>query len=138
MGDAWKRLDLRGGGLQQANLSLAAALRRRSTAYLWWLAFPLGAHRAYLRERLGALGFAALSVAAAVAALLDAGALAIAIAVAEAVWAAIDLIWIDRRVITLNKRLRMAAYLRPGPGAPPGFRGRLTDPGPPPADSERS
>ena len=64
MSDAWKRLDLSGGGLQEANLRLAAALRRRRTAYLLWLAFPLGAHRAYLHDRAGAWAFRLGSAAA--------------------------------------------------------------------------
>ena len=57
MSDAWKRLDLSGGGLQEANLRLAAALRKRRTAYLLWPAFPPGAHRAYLHDRIGARSF---------------------------------------------------------------------------------
>jgi len=124
--EAWKRIDLEGEGLQQANLRLARALRRPRTAYLLWLAFPLGAHRAYLREPRGAWAYRAASLVAIVLLALDwrAGAALGGILVAAAL---ADLYWIGRRVISLNKELRMQAYLRPVAGAPPGFRGRFTD-----------
>ena len=126
MSEAWKRIDLGGEGLQQANLRLARALRRPRTAYLLWLAFPLGAHRAYLREPRGAWAYRAASLVAIVLLALDwrAGAALGGILVAAAL---ADLYWIGRRVISLNKELRMQAYLRPVAGAPPGFRGRFTD-----------
>ena len=126
MSEAWKRIDLEGEGLQQANLRLARALRRPRTAYLLWLAFPLGAHRAYLREPRGAWAYRAASLVAIVLLALDwrAGAALGGILVAAAL---ADLYWIGRRVISLNKELRMQAYLRPVAGAPPGFRGRFTD-----------
>ena len=128
MSEAWKRLDLGGEGLQQANLRLAAALRRPRTAYLLWLAFPLGAHRAYLRERRGAWAYRLASLAA--LALLVFDWRAAAIAGASIVVAALyDLHWIGGRVTALNKQLRIDAYLRPVAGAPPGFRGRFTDDG---------
>jgi len=91
--DAWKRLDLSGGGLQEANLRLAAALRRRRTAYLLWLAFPLGAHRA-----LGLL-------------LVDARA-AGAVALAMLAVALVDLVRLEARLTRLNKAIRMQIYLR--------------------------
>jgi len=124
--EAWKRIDLGGEGLQQANLRLARALRRPRTAYLLWLAFPLGAHRAYLRELRGAWAYRAASLVAIVLLALDwrAGAALGGILVAAAL---ADLYWIGRRVTALNKELRMQAYLRPVAGAPPGFRGRFTD-----------
>ena len=67
MTESWKRLDLGGGGLPQANLRLARALRKRRTAYLLRIAFPVGAHRWYLREPIGAIVYCVLALAAAAA-----------------------------------------------------------------------
>jgi hypothetical protein len=126
--EAWKRLDLGGEGLQQANLRLAAALRRPRTAYLLWLAFALGAHRAYLSERRGAWAYRLASLAALALLAFDwrAAAAVAAVVVTAALY---DLHWIGRRVTALNKQLRIEAYLRPVAGAPLGFRGRFTDDG---------
>ena len=111
MSDAWKRLDLAGGGLQEANLRLAAALRRRRTAYLLWLAFPLGAHRAYLHDRAGAWAYRLASAAALGLLWVDvraaAGAALLVLAAALA-----DLIRLDSRLTRLNKTIRMQVYLR--------------------------
>jgi hypothetical protein len=109
--DAWKRLDLSGGGLQEANLRLAASLRRRRTAYLLWLAFPLGAHRAYLRDRAGAWAFRLGSAAALGLLLIDRRAAACA-ALALLALALYDLARMDARVTRLNKAIRMQIYLR--------------------------
>jgi len=130
--EAWKRLDLGGEGLQQANLRLAAALRRPRTAYLLWLAFPLGAHRAYLRESRGAWSYRVASLLALACLALDwrASAALAGVVLAAALY---DLRWIGRRVTEVNKALRMRAYLRPVAGAPAGFRGRFGDDGEPPS-----
>lgn len=122
----WKRIDLGGGGLQAANAMLARVLRRRRTAYLLWLGFPLGAHRAYLHSPAAAWLYRALSGATLAALAFDAR-VAAALGILLAACALADLVWIERRVVALNKRLRVQAYLRPVPGAPPGFRGRFTD-----------
>ena len=111
MSDAWKRLDLSGGGLQQANLRLAAALRRRRTAYLLWLAFPLGAHRAYLHDRAGAWAYRLASAAALGLAGFDARAAA-AVALLVLAAALYDLARLDSRLTKLNKTIRMQVYLR--------------------------
>ena len=111
MSDAWKRLDLSGGGLQEANLRLAAALRKRRTAYLLWLAFPLGAHRAYLHDRIGAWSFRLGSAAALGLLLIDLRAAAAAALAIFAV-ALYDLARMDARVTRLNKAIRMQVYLR--------------------------
>ena len=116
MSKAWKRIDLDGGGLQQANVRLARTLRKRPVAYAWLLLFPAGAHRWYLREPFGAIAYLALTVAAAF--WWPAGAAGLA-------FAAFDLWWIDRRVTAINKRLRMQAFLRDAPGPPKGFAGRF-------------
>jgi hypothetical protein len=109
--DAWKRIDLSGGGLQEANLRLAASLRRRRTAYLLWLAFPLGAHRAYLHDRAGAWAFRLGSAAALGLLPLDRRAAALA-ALALLAAALYDLVRMDARVTRLNKAIRMQIYLR--------------------------
>lgn len=95
-------MDLAGGGLQQANLRIARELKRRPLAYALLLLFPTGAHRWYLQEPLGAAAYPLLAVAAWF--WWPAGA-------ACAGFAAFDAWWIDRRVSSLNKRLRMRAYL---------------------------
>jgi len=128
MRQAWKRIDLEGGGLQAANRRLAATLRSRRTAYLLWLACAVGAHRFYLRSPVGGLAWCVAS--AATLALWRLGTWpGVAAGLALLVWALADLRWSDRRVTALNKALRMAAYLGAGPGAPPGYRGRFVDGG---------
>lgn len=108
MAQSWKRSDLGGEGLQAVNLRLARVLRRRPTAYLLWLAFPVGAHRWYLKEPYGALAYCLLSVASL---------LALPFAFGAAAFALFDLWWIDRRVTALNKRLRIEISLgRDGKG----------------------
>jgi hypothetical protein len=107
MGSSWKRSDLGGEGLQAVNLRLARVLRKRRVAYALWLAFPLGAHRWYLRERYGALAYIALTVMAFAFPWVAFGSAALAL---------FDLWWIDRRVTRLNKRLRMQIALQGGAG----------------------
>jgi hypothetical protein len=53
LSDAWKTLDLDGGGLQQANLTRAQRPKRRRRADLL-LAAALGLHRTYLETPRGA------------------------------------------------------------------------------------
>jgi hypothetical protein len=130
--EAWKRIDLGGEGLQQTNLRLTAALRRPRVAYLLWLAFPLGAHRAYLREPRGAWAYRVASLVALACLAIDWRASAMLAGVVLAA-ALLDLYWIRQRVTALNKELRMQAYLRPVAGAPAGFRGRFTEDGEPPS-----
>jgi len=104
-------MDLSGGGLQETNLRLAATLRWRRTAYLLWLAFPLGAHRAYLHDRVGAWGFRLGSAAALGLLLVDLRAAA-ALALAVVAVALYDLARIESRLTRLNKAIRMQVYLR--------------------------
>ncbi len=129
MGAAWRKLDLAGGGLQEANRELARALRSRRIAYLLWFFFPLGAHRFYLAEPLGGLVYLAASATLVAFHAFGWTLAGLAPAVVLVSLAGFDLWWVDRRVTSLNKRLRMQAYLRPVPGAPQGFKGRLTDAG---------
>lgn len=133
MNKAWKQIDLDGGGLQSVNLTLSRVMRKRSVAYAWWLLFPIGAHRIYLLDRLGALALSALS-AFALAVLVVFGIPAAAIVAGIIViWALVDLIWIDRRVTAQNKALRMQLYLREDTSPPSDYRGRFD-----PDDAEAS
>lgn len=127
MNGSWKRLDLEGGGVQAANLKLAQLLKRRPRAYALLALFPLGLHRGYLDEPRGAWGYRALACLAAAGVAAGWGWLAWPAAAALVAWALFDLHWIDRRIVALNKQLRMQVYLGQGPGAPRDFRGRYTD-----------
>jgi TM2 domain-containing membrane protein YozV len=129
MAGTWKNLDLRGAGLQAVNLHLARRLKRPRRAYLLWVLFPLGAHRIYLHEPVGATLYGALSATTLVLSLALASLLALIPALAMACLAIYDLYWIDRRLPEVNKRIRMEVYLQSGTEAapPPGFRGRYPD-----------
>lgn len=127
MSKAWTKRDLGGGGLQSANLRLAALLRKRGTAYALLAAFPLGMHRQYLGDRRGAWLYRAGSLLAIAAYLLDQPAISVALFAALAACALYDLARIDKTVARVNKQLRMQVYLGQSPGAPQGFKGRYRD-----------
>jgi len=124
--EAWRGLDLRGGGLQAANIRLAQALKRRSRAYGLLAAFPLGLHRAYLDDPRGAWAYRVVAAIAVVALIVD-WRLAIPVVALLAAALVHDLFWIERRVVALNKAIRVKVYLSQGPGAPADFRGHYTD-----------
>ena len=127
MSRAWQKFDFKGGGLQTANLLLARALKKRYFAYILWVLFPVGAHAAYLRAPRRMLAYWLLTLLAVAAWLwLPRHWFWIPIGV-EAVFALSDLRWIDRRLVGLNKEIRMAIYLRQTQGAPQGFKGHYTD-----------
>lgn len=128
MAKAWEKIDLEGAGLQAMNQRLVQRLKRRPTAYALWLAFPLGAHRFYLESRPAGLAYLALSALAMIGWLapFDTRWAVVPLA-AAAMFALYDLFWIERRVVALNKQLRMAAYLGGGAAPPPGYRGRYTE-----------
>jgi hypothetical protein len=129
LSDAWRGLNLAGGGLQQANLVLARRLKRRRRAYSLLAVAPLGLHRSYLADRRGAWLWRAGAAALVAAAFVDLRAAALAGAVLAAALA-YDAWWIDRRVTILNKRIRQEVYLAQAADPPPGFAGRpLPDPG---------
>jgi hypothetical protein len=127
MSDAWKELDLAGGGLQRANIRLAALLRKRSVARALLVLFPLGLHRSYLHDRRGAWLYRSVTLLGVVALLLGQGWLAGLALAAGAAFAVRDLVRMEDAVARVNKKLRMDVYLSQAPGAPPGFRGRYTD-----------
>jgi len=124
--EAWRGLDLRGGGLQAANIRLAQALKRRSRAYGLLAAFPLGLHRAYLDDSRGAWAYRVATVLAVLALILD-WRLAVPIGALVAAALVHDLFWIERRLVALNKAIRVKVYLSQGPGAPKHFKGQYTD-----------
>ena len=127
MKDRWQQLDLEGGGLQAANQAFVARMKRRPVAYFLWLFFPLGAHRAYLQSRHGALAYGALTALALLAHLAGFPRLALGVLALEGLAALVDLWWIDRRVTELNKALRLAVSLGTGATPPEGFQGRELD-----------
>jgi hypothetical protein len=127
MAKAWKKWNLEGGGLQSTNLALARGRKHRFLAYLLWPLFPAGAHAFYLAAYPRAAGFVSAGVA--MLALFATGHRAAAAAVfgITLLFACYDLFWIDRRVVNLNKQLRLALSLRPGHGAPATFSGHYRD-----------
>lgn len=127
MRKAWNELDLAGGGLQTANRALVRQLKRGTWAYALWLAFPLGLHALYLRAWRRAALYLALTFACVAAYALARERVAAVFALALVVLAALDLWWIERRRVQVNKTIRMALYLRPGVPVPANFRGRFRD-----------
>jgi hypothetical protein len=124
--EAWRGLDLGGGGLQAANIRLARTLKRRSRAYGLLAAFPLGLHRSYLDDPRGAWLYRGATALAVIGVFVD---WRFAVVLAALIAAALvhDIFWIERRVVALNKAIRTQVYLSQAPGAPEGFRGRYTD-----------
>lgn len=126
MSEAWKKLDLEGGGLQSVNATMTRLMRHRKTAYLLWLLFWLGAHRFYLRS--SGLGLAFIvATATTIALYFFAPKVAIGLLALTCAFALYDLYWIDRRVADLNKALRIQLYLRADQAPPSNYRGRYTD-----------
>lgn len=127
MAAGWKRIDLAGGGLQSANLRLAAVLRRRRVAYGCLVLFPLGLHRSYLGDRRGAWIYRLATLAAAGLFLAGLATAAALIAGVLALLALLDIRWIERRIVAVNKQARMDAWFGQGNDPPPGYRGRFTE-----------
>ena len=128
MSEAWKNLDLEGDGLQAISLKLAQQMKQRKRAYGLLLLYPLGLHRAYLENPLGAwlyrAGFALALLGYFVLHRRCVGSAFIILLTAAAVY---DVRWIDDRIAELNKALKLAAYRARPKTAPAGFRGRYTD-----------
>jgi TM2 domain-containing membrane protein YozV len=128
MSKAWKKLDLGGAGLQSMNALLTREMRRRGPAYALTVLFPLGLHRFYLREPRGGLGYLALGLTGLALLLTKHAAWALAPLGAAGIWLAFDLfVWIERRIVTYNKALRVQHFLRPGVKPPRNYRGRYSD-----------
>jgi hypothetical protein len=127
MSSRWRQLDLSGGGLQSANLRLAALLRKRGIAYALVALFPLGLHRDYLHDRRGAWLYRAGTLAGVALLVLEQPWLATALLAVGALFAIRDLARMEDDIARVNKRLRMEVYLSQTTGVPAGFRGRYTD-----------
>ncbi len=122
----WQDLDLQGGGLQALNRRLAATLLKRRTAWLLAIPLPLALYHWYLGRRFqGAAHLAACCAAAILAAQGMNTAAAIILGIAT-VAGLLDLALMERRIITVNKAKRLAAYLGAGSAPPAGYRGRYT------------
>lgn len=125
MSDAWKKLDLDGQGLQTVNLIMAKQQRHHKTAYLLWLLFPIGAHRVYLKSSALGLVYTALTALGIIFSISDSAGLPFF--ALEVAFALFDLWWIDKRVLDLNKSLRMHLLMQKGMQTPEDYRGRYVD-----------
>ncbi len=126
MSEAWKQLDLEGGGLQSVNLQMNRLKRRPTTAYLLWLFFPLGLHRFYLKSP--AIGLLYLAMAAATLFIsASVGAVGLWLLLPSLALALYDLHWINGRIIALNKALKVALYMQKEHAPPADFQGRYVD-----------
>lgn len=127
MSEAWKQLNLEGGGLQSMNARLTQQMRRHRVAYPLCLLFPLGLHRYYLHEPIGGSVFLALSLLAIALALGPGPTWALWPLGLQLALLTYDLFWIDRRIVAYNKALRKRHFLRPGTTPPAHYKGRYTD-----------
>ncbi|HXV10176.1 MAG TPA: hypothetical protein VD839_05185 [Burkholderiales bacterium] len=127
MDPSWKHRNLGGGGLQSANIRLARLLKRRHIAYALLMLFPVGAHRLYLEDRRGALLYCLGSAAVAVSLVAGAAPVGWALAALLTGAALLDIRWIEKTLVRINKRLRMEVYMSQTAGAPAGYRGRFVD-----------
>ena len=124
---AWRKLDLSGDGLQTLNARYTRLMRRKPLAYAAWLLFPVGAHRWYLHEPYGAVAYLGLSTSATAGWFLQGWAGVIFPAIVVFIFALYDLYWIDQRIVSQNKTLRIRQFLRPNAAPPPNYRGRYLD-----------
>lgn len=129
MSNAWKdkNFDLTGEGLQSANLKLVQMLKKRHVAYKWLLLFPTGMHRAYLDSPGAARVYLTLTLSIIACFGLGYVIPALILLAGQIGFALYDIRWIEDRVATLNKAIRMNVYLKQGAGAPKSFRGRYAD-----------
>ncbi len=125
--EAWKKLSIASEGLQSANIELVALLKKRRTAYALLAVFPLGLHRDYLENKVGAWAYRFITLIALVLALSGYQLFALSIFAMALIFAVYDLRWIDDAVATLNKAARMKVYKKPGLTAPKAFRGHYVD-----------
>ena len=127
MDPSWQEKNLGGGGLQSANIRLARLLKRRRIAYALLFLYPLGAHRFYLEDRRGALLYCLGSAAVTVSLVAGAEPLGWALGALLTGAALLDIAWIEKTVVRINKRLRIEVYMSHTAGAPSGYRGRFVD-----------
>ncbi len=127
MSEAWKKIDLEGGGLQAANVQFARMQKKARLAYTLLAFFPLGLHRFYLKDIRGGIVYIVFT-AIAVLLTLYAPLWTLALPVLLSVFGALtDIRWIDDQTTQLNKKLRMEIFFRQSGGAPKGYKGRYVD-----------
>lgn len=127
MSQAWKKLNLDGGGLQSMNARLTQQMKRPRIAYPLCALFPLGLHRFYLQEPVGGWAYVVLTLVAVTLAIGLDPLWALAPLALQLALLVHDLFWIDRRVVAYNKALRTQLFLRPGMSPSKDYRGRYTD-----------
>ncbi len=126
---AWRQWDFEGQGLQTLNLELTRRLRQTRRAWLLWLLFPCGLHAFYLGERRRAMAYVA-ATGAFVAVLVAAPfTIDVVYAACYGSLALFDALTLERRVLALNKKLRITLSLGSGRKPPQGYEGRYTDGG---------
>ncbi|TCV90082.1 TM2 domain-containing protein [Sulfurirhabdus autotrophica] len=129
MHEAWKNLDLEGQGLQSANLRLVQLMKKRKVANSWLLLFPSGMHRAYLNDARTAWIYRILTLTIVTLFIIGHKLPALVILAGQIGFALYDIRWIEDRIASLNKQIRMQVYLKQGSAAPKDFKGRYTDDG---------
>ncbi|MDA8361021.1 MAG: TM2 domain-containing protein [Gammaproteobacteria bacterium] len=123
---AWSHWNFEGQGLQTLNLELTRRLRQTRRAWLLWLLFPFGLHAFYLGEHRRAAAYLAATLVL-IALLVSAPPMTgIAWGSAYALAALFDAFTIDRRVVAMNKKLRIALSFASGRSPPRGYQGRYT------------
>ncbi|MDH5545637.1 MAG: TM2 domain-containing protein [Gammaproteobacteria bacterium] len=127
MSSAWEEIDLHGKGVQSVNKRFIRARKRPLFAYLLWFLFPLGAHRIYLQSALFAAIYSSLSAISLILYLTETTFAWLPL-LSMGVLAVVDLVWIDRRIIQINKELRSAIYLQQDKDTMPdaNFRGKYS------------
>lgn len=122
MKQTWEKFDLDGGGLQSVNLRYRKLQKSATTARLWWLLFPLGAHRFYLKA-ISALLYPLLSTMTVI--LLIAGSpMWLTTALIVVGLAIYDFTKLEHRTSQYNKALRIALFLSKENAPPADYQGR--------------
>ena len=125
MTQAWKNLDLEGGGVQTVNLHYVRLHKKTALAYLFCFGFFLGAHRFYLKSPgIGLIYLISSLVIAAGWWFLD---WSIYLLVLELPALGLDLFRIPERVTRINKELRLSLYQQANAAPPAGFAGRIME-----------
>jgi hypothetical protein len=119
-------MDLAGGGLQAANIRLAAQLKRKWLAYALLALFPLGLHRYYLRDRWGPQLYGLGTLAVTILLVMGEFSAMLFVAVPMIAAAGFDIFWIEQRLAQVNKQIRKAVYLGHAATPPAGYQGRVT------------
>lgn len=100
-------------------------LRRRSLAFSLLVLFPLGLHRFYLRDVGGGVAYLLASATVTGALLLGQLWLAAVIGIVEVGIMVADIVLMERRIVSVNKAIRMSVYLGQAAMPAAGYRGRV-------------